>query len=98
MAPMYQRESIHQRQSLLVASYDSHSTVSRFLPRFHSRRKRSKEQQEEGREEKSKVEKSDVACNEKKLLKKTQSSPGSTFFTRAPLFGTMWKNGTSRII
>ncbi|GFO00339.1 hypothetical protein PoB_002684400 [Plakobranchus ocellatus] len=57
MAPMYQRESIHQRQSILVASHDSHSTVSRFLPSFHSRRKRSKEQQEEGREEKSKVEK-----------------------------------------
>ncbi|GFO25485.1 hypothetical protein PoB_005199000 [Plakobranchus ocellatus] len=46
MSSMYRREAVHGRQPVLVASYDTHSTVGQFCSRFlrlqspHGKRKK----------------------------------------------------------
>ncbi|GFO04501.1 hypothetical protein PoB_003100600 [Plakobranchus ocellatus] len=46
LLPMYWREAVHGRPSVVVASYDTHSTVGKFYPRLHMGRKGSIGQQE----------------------------------------------------
>ncbi|GFO23775.1 hypothetical protein PoB_005028000 [Plakobranchus ocellatus] len=70
---MYRREAVQGRHPVLVASYDTHSTVDRFYPRLHMGRERSRGQQKESRrddsagkeveiEDKSQVEKEMSPC------------------------------------
>ncbi|GFO44335.1 hypothetical protein PoB_007084000 [Plakobranchus ocellatus] len=40
MSPMYRRKAVHGRHPILVASYDTHSTVGLFYPRLHMGRER----------------------------------------------------------
>ncbi|GFN81045.1 hypothetical protein PoB_000755100 [Plakobranchus ocellatus] len=78
MSPMYRREAVHGRHSVLVASYDTHSTVGRFYPRLHyeekevedSRRSRRDDSagKEVGIEDKSQVEKEMPPCPEREAV------------------------------
>ncbi|GFN83073.1 hypothetical protein PoB_000957900 [Plakobranchus ocellatus] len=94
MSPMYRREAVHGGHPVLVASYDTHSTVGRFYPRLQmgreveDSRSRSKRDDSAGKqvgiEDKSQVEKEMSPCPEREAVHRRQPALVVSYDPRQP--------------
>ncbi|GFO10476.1 hypothetical protein PoB_003698100 [Plakobranchus ocellatus] len=92
---MYRREAVHGRHPVLVAFYDTHSTVADSIPdstweekEVEDSRRRSRRDdsagKEVGLEDKSQVEKEMSPCPEREAVHKRQSALVASYDPRRP--------------